>query len=123
MSERASHLVVTVSMDGDIDVFSSHRSSSEAWIMRDKLSALIGAAGTRIHVLDVPELDGVPVPAAQAVPTPLTLPAPPPAKFVRPKSQAEFELETMAMMNGEAPMDGIQWRDADAPFSEGGAVF
>ncbi len=42
------------------------------------------------------------------------------AKF-RHRSQAEFEAETIAMMNGEIPMDGVVARDADAPLSDGGA--
>lgn len=62
--------------------------------------------------------------AAPAAPPPPPAPAPatPPAKFIRAKSADEFQAETIAMMNGEIPMAGIQFRDADAPLSEGGAI-
>lgn len=40
----------------------------------------------------------------------------------RRQSPAEFEAETIAMMNGEASMEGMKFRDADAPLSEGGAM-
>lgn len=122
MAERAAYLIVTVAADGTASVFSGHRTEAEAGAMLAKLSALVSTS-TVINFVEVPVLDGapaaVPSPYAAGVLTPL--PAPKPAPFRRP-SPDEFEAETIAMMNGEIPMDGIQWRDADAPISEGGAV-
>lgn len=125
MSERASHLIMTLSADGEIDVFGGYGSELAAQGVYDKLAALLKATGVRMKLIAVPELDGMAAAAAQpaaAMPVVPLMSSEPPAKFVRPKSQSEFELETKAKMNGEIPMDGIQWRDADAPLSESGAM-
>ncbi len=64
----------------------------------------------------IPSPAPVPAPAASAAPSE------PPAKFVRAKSAAEFEAETIAMMNGEIPIEaGLRFRDADDPVTGGGA--
>jgi hypothetical protein len=143
MSDRPGYLIATIGPTGHLTIFSTHWTEGEARRMLDGLGRLIGHDHTA-YLIVVPEGEGVvdepqirlepksPSPA-QAAPAPMSdsapasAPAQPPAPAEKPapfrrRSQAEFEAETIAMMNGEIPMDGIRFRDADAPLSEGGAI-
>jgi hypothetical protein len=127
MSERAAFLIVTISRDSEIDIFGGYPTRANAEAVYEKLDGLISATAFALKLIEVPLLDAVvqqtePV-AAPVAPAAAASPVPPekPAAFRR-RSQQEFELETIAMMNGEIPMDGIQFRDADDPI-RGGEAF
>ena len=111
------HMVV-VARGHAVDVFSSHANEIEAHSMKERLQLLVTASGCSVHVLPVPQAEGL-------VNTPLTeqsvaQPVPVPAKPkitppVRAKTNEEFLAETIAMEESGG------FRDADAPLSEGGA--
>jgi hypothetical protein len=140
MSDRPGYLIATIGPDGHLTIFSTHRTDDEARRMLDGLGRIIGDGHTA-YLIVVPEAEGIvdepqirlepksaspalaAAPAASpAAPAPAPAPATPSAKFIRSKSADEFQAETIAMMNGEIPMDGIQFRDADDPI-RGGEAF
>jgi hypothetical protein len=127
MSDLPGYLIVITSLDGKLDVFSAHHTDNEARIMYDRLSAILGG-GITAHLVEVPTCEGVvkaaeaPVqPARQAQPpaSQETAPQPPaaPAQPFRRLSAEQFEEETRNMLENGA----MTFRDADAPFGDGGA--
>jgi hypothetical protein len=127
MSDRAAFLIVTISRDSEIDIFGGYPTRANAEAVYEKLDGLISATAFALKLIEVPLLDAV---VQQTAPLAVPIAPAPAASPVLPeksapfrrRSQQEFELETIAMMNGEIPMGGIQFRDADAPLSEGGAI-
>jgi hypothetical protein len=129
---RPTHLVLIAGADG-LRLFSAHHDADNAAAVVAQMEALLAATGHSVTVVEVPNAAGIaslptiplkPIPALTSLlplPTARAAIQQPATKFRR-QSADEFEQETLAMMNGEIPMDGIQWRDADAPISEGGAV-
>jgi hypothetical protein len=127
MSDRPRHLIIITNSGGKLDLFSAHWTDSDAKTMRDRLSSIL-SEGMTVHMIEVPETEGVveasakPVQPAKPVKAPAPeetspqLPAPPSPPFRR-LSAEQFEEETRNMLeNG-----GMTFRDADAPFGEGGA--
>lgn len=119
-----------------IRIASAHATAAEAAGMIDMLSSLV-SPGSAVYLMSLPETVGIlgnviepvnaPV-AAEKAPAPLPVtpqepeasapaPAEKPAPFRR-LSQDAFIIETQNMMENGA----IQWRDADAPLGEGGAI-
>jgi hypothetical protein len=127
MSDLPGYLIIITSLDGKLDVFSAHHTDNEAKIMHDRLSAILGG-GITAHLVEVPTCEGVvsasekPVRPAKTVTAPEQPaeapqpPAPPPAPFRR-LSAEQFEEETRNMLENGV----MTFRDADAPFGEGGA--
>lgn len=136
MSDRPNYLVI-VAHAGQLGmrIASAHATEADANGMIDMLSSLV-SPGSAVYLLPMPGDNGIigsviepvnaPVAAEKApAPLPVTQPEPvapakPPVPFRR-VSQEQFIEETMNMVNGTG--DGmLQWRDADAPLREGGAI-
>jgi hypothetical protein len=124
MSDRPSQLVLII-RDGEIELVSAHYADGSAENMRDWLCEL----GASAHLITVPEAEGLMKPVGKPVspkfaPAPVVIQtpaaAPLPVPFKRAQTAEEFQAETIALMENGA--DGMMWRDADAHFSEGGAV-
>lgn len=128
------HLImVSNTQTQELKAISACASDYEASGVFDNLTSLFAGTHNIVHKVPLPMVPGfvslaiissaAPPPSVTALPTAATLaPLPPqePAPFRR-VSQADFEAETIAMMNGEIPAGGLVARDADAPTSEGGA--
>jgi hypothetical protein len=121
------HLIIITGPGGKLDLFSAHYIDTDATTMRDRLSSIL-TEGMTVHMIEVPETEGVvqasekPVQPAKPVKAPTqqeTAPLPPaaPAQPFRRLSAEQFEEETRSMLeNG-----GMTFRDADSPLGEGGA--
>lgn len=118
MTDRPSHLIiVTHPGESGLELFSAHYTESTAKTMLTRLERLLSPTGSKAHLIEVPETEGVadvgelpPLPAAvarPAVPAPAA-PVPPaekPAPFRR-LSREEFAAETAEMeMSGARVID------------------
>jgi hypothetical protein len=124
MADRPGYLIIVTGLDdGTLELFSAHHTKSDAQTTYDRLSRF-----TKVHMIEVPETDGVtaapakpePVasePFAPVKPDQVAAAAQPPI-ITRVKSQEEFAEETRRLMEDGA--NGVM-RDADAPISDGGA--
>ena len=118
MTERPQYLViVTHPGEAGLELFSAHYTETAAKTMLIRLERLLSPTGSKAHLIEVPEIEGVadvgelpPLPAAVAGPvvTPPAAPVPPaekPAPFRR-LSREEFMAETDAMeMSGARVID------------------
>lgn len=128
MPDRPGFLVMVTGF-GELRLFSAHFLEQEARIAIEQMESLLATTGRSVHLVEVPELDGIARAAPSLAPESCAI-APPPANAasapaaaedaapVRFKSQAEFLAETQAMMEAG---EGFTVRDADAPISDGGA--
>lgn len=110
MTDRPSFLIIVSGKNG-LELFSAHCTADDAATMRDRLASL--TAGSQVHLIEVPQTEGVvksskpaaPAPApVVAVPTPL----PPVPSIPIPASQEEFEEQTRQMLRGNGPRDGFR---------------
>lgn len=127
------HLImVSNTQTQELKAVSACASEKEADGVFDNLTSLFAGTHNIVHKVPLPMVPGFVslaiVSAGEPPPSVTTLPSAVPPALAQPEpvsfrrvSQADFEAETIAMMNGEIPMDGIVARDADAPTSEGGA--
>lgn len=127
MSDLPGYLIIITGLDGKLDVFSAHHTENEAKIMHDRLAGILGG-GITAHLVEVPSCEGVvkasgepvqpakPVQAPAAQVTASQPPAPPSPPFRRLTAE-QFEEETRNLLES----GGMTFRDADAPFGDGGA--
>jgi len=118
MTDRPTHLIiVTHPGEAGLELFSAHYTENAAKTMLTRLERLLSPTGSKAHLIEVPEIEGVadvgdlpPLPAAVARPVvaPPAAPVPPaekPAPFRR-LSREEFAAETEAMeMSGARVID------------------
>ena len=126
---RPTHLIFVghSGMPDRFEMFSAHHNERDAETMRDRLNQLLSSTHSFVHMIKVPEIEGVVVGAAteptrhekSPVPAILTPPKPekPPVKPYVQVSQDQFIEETMQMMEGGT----AKFRDADSRLNEGGA--
>lgn len=106
MPDRPTSLIVIVNGD-DVRILSAHHANN-AQPVYDNLSALVAAAGARMHILEVPETEGFVshqeplqlAPKSAIRPEPEPLPAVPSAKFksrkARQNENGEFVIQKFA---------------------------
>ena len=129
MADRPRYLIIVTHAGLDtIELFSAHHMEADAKVMYDRLESLVGLNSTYVHMIEVPETDGVTAAPAKAAPATsepfapvkadqIAVAAQPPI-ITRAKTAEEFEEETRQMLEGG---NGV-WRDADAPLNEAGAT-
>lgn len=131
---KPTHLImVSNTQRQELKAISACASEKEADGVFDNLTSLFAGTHNIVHKVPLPMVPGfvslaivsAGEPPPSVGPLPASTPSPigppqEPAPFRR-VSQADFEAETIAMMNGEIPIDGIVARNADAPTSDGGA--
>lgn len=136
--QAPTHLImVGNSATHELRAISACAGEAEAEAVFENLAQLFKGTPNIVHKVPLPTAPGfvrVEIVSAGETPPPPPPPAPAPAVPAlaavwtekpapfRRMSQAEFEAETVAMMNGEIDAGGLVARDADAPLSEGGAV-
>jgi hypothetical protein len=115
MSDRPNFLVVvTHSLDGSFELFSAHHTDGEAQTMHDRLADLLAGSPDSVHIVEVPEVDGVVKasgePSAErsasrrrtaTPPVSAAAPAPPPPVH-KPVSRAKFAEEARRLAEAEA---------------------
>jgi len=122
-SARPSHLVLVTHQAG-LESYSAHNDKESAAAMFEWLEGLLAGTQKKIHMLEVPEIEGVVkcgIPAPPAPPAQFKLVKNKPANSEAPRaplSQAAFEEETRQMLEGEGDLIA---RDVDDPQDDQGA--
>jgi hypothetical protein len=106
MSDRPSFLILVSGKSG-LELFSAHYTEDDARTMRDRLASL---TGSQVHLIEVPQTEGVVKSTKPAAPAPVAAPAQAPVpvpSITIPPTQEEFEEQTRQMLRANGPRDGF----------------
>jgi hypothetical protein len=101
MSDRPSYLIIVTHQGNEsLDVFSAHHAEADAKTMYNRLRSLLAPTQSIVHMVEVPEVEGV-ARAPEPAPPPVLTATPVPAPVRRPLTQEEFEEETRRMLESD----------------------
>ena len=114
MADRPSYLIIVTGKNG-LELFSAHHAKDDAEVTRDRLEALLRSTGSQVHMIEVPEIEGVVKGEKKPEPPMLAFkePPPPPSFSVptvvhRAQTDAEFEDQTRQMLRSNGERDGYR---------------
>lgn len=119
MADRPSYLIIVTGKNG-LELFSAHHAEDDAEVTRDRLEALLRSTGSQVHLIEVPQVDGVvkgskskeapshDAPALGVVVTEVKTGTKVLASPYRPATDAEFEEQTRQMLRSNGERDGFR---------------
>ncbi len=122
MTDRPTHLIiVTHPGEAGLELFSAHYTENAAKTMLTRLERLLSPTGSKAHLIEVPEIEGV---ADVGELPPLQVPAPvlqvaaapaPPAPAEKPAPFRRLSREEFAAETAEMEMSGARVIDTPDP--------
>ena len=118
MADRPSYLIlVTHQGQKGVEIFSAHYTEEDASKMHARLGALLATTGSVVHLVEVPEIEGLVSPDKAScrriepkddpqASKPAPAPVQPPSSM--PLTQEEYEEQARQLAKGNGPRDGFR---------------